>query len=100
MKNYIITERSRKFNSFSFVNGDTKDLKDIWITNCPYKIDSNSLDRLNPKVFNKKSDAYKYLDVQQSTSNNDWSENSHIYKMHGDSKPKWRIEEYDGNLFK
>jgi len=32
--------------------------------------------------------------------NRDWRENDYIYKRYGDSKPKWRIEEYTGNLFR
>jgi hypothetical protein len=100
MKKYVVVERKRKIDGFEFINSDTKDLGEIWITSCPYKINDDSRESLSPLFFEKRSDAVKYKDVQQSQSDKDWRENSYIYKRYGDSKPKWKIEEYKGDLFK
>ena len=52
-----------------------------------------------PLLFESKQDAAKYKNILQSVANEDWAENKHYHKMYGDSKPKWKVEEYNGNLF-
>ena len=100
MKKYIVIERNRKWDSFDFINDDTRDLGDIWHTHCPYKLSDDKKDGLKPMLFENRQDAVRYKNTQQSMSNGDWMENSHIHKMYGDSKPKWKVEEYSGNLFR
>ena len=51
MKKYIVIERNRKWDSFDFINEDTKDLGDIWHTHCPYKLSDNKKDGLKPMLF-------------------------------------------------
>ena len=51
-------------------------------------------------LFESRQDAVRYKNTQQSMANEDWMENRHIHKMYGDSKPKWKVEEYSGNLFR
>jgi hypothetical protein len=86
MKKYIVVERSRNWDSFDFINEDTKNLGDIWHTHCPYKLSDDKKDGLKPMLFER--------------ANEDWMENRHIHKMYGDSKPKWKVEEYSGSLFR
>ena len=99
MKKYIVIERSRTRKAFDFINGDTKSLGDIWHTSCPYELSDDKKVELNPLLFESRQDAVKYKNTQQSVANEDWAENKHFHKMYGDSKPKWKIEEYNGNLF-
>jgi hypothetical protein len=100
MKKYIVVERNRKFNSFDLINEDTTGLDDIWETHIPYKLNVEERSRIKPLIFDNRSDAVKYKDKHQSDWNRDWRENDYIYKRYGDSKPKWKIEEYTGNLFR
>mgnify|MGYP001300294990 FL=1 len=100
MKKYIVIERSRNWDSFDFINEDTKNLGDIWNTHCPYKLSEDKKDGLKPMLFESRQDAVKYKNTQQSRSNKDWNENRDLHKMLGESKPKWKVEEYSGNLFK
>jgi len=99
MKKYIVAERNRSRDAFDFVNEDTTDLGDIWHTHCPYKLDNDQIDRLKPLVFEKRAEAVKYKDTQQSQANHDWRENGYIHKRYGHSKSKWKVEEYNCNLF-
>lgn len=100
MKKYVIVERNRKWNSFDFVNDSTKGLDEIWETHCPYKLSEDEKYRLKPLIFDIRTEAVKYKNKLQSDYNREWSENSYIYKMHGYSKPKWKVEEYFGDLFR
>lgn len=100
MKKYVIVERNRKWNSFDFVNDTTKGLDEIWETHCPYKLSEDEKSRLKPLIFDSRAEAVKYKNKLQSDHNRGWTENSHIYKMYGDSKPKWKVEEYFGDLFR
>ena len=100
MKKYIVIERTRNWDSFDFINEDTKNLGDIWNTHCPYKLSEDKKDGLKPMLFESRQDAVKYKNTQQSRSNKDWNENRDLHKMLGESKPKWKVEEYSGNLFK
>ena len=100
MKKYIVIERSRNWDSFDFINEDTKNLGDIWHTHCPYKLSDDKKGGLRPMLFESRQDAVKYKNTQQSRSNKDWNENRDLHKMLGESKPKWKVEEYSGNLFK
>lgn len=100
MKKYIVVERNRKWDSFDFLNEDTTGLNEIWETHCPYKLSEEEKNRLRPLIFDKRSEAVKYKDKIQSDHNRNWAENSYVYKMYGDSKPKWKVEEYTGELFR
>jgi len=100
MKKYVVVERNRKFNSFDFINEGTKDLGEIWETHCPYSISESEKMGLKPLIFDNRAEAIKYKNKIQSDHNRAWTENSFIYKMYGDSKPKWKVEEYYGNLFR
>ena len=100
MKKYVIVERNRKWNSFDFVNDSTKGLDEIWETHCPYKLSEDEKSRLKPLIFDSRTEAVKYKNKLQSDHNRGWAENSYIYKMYGDSKPKWKVEEYFGSLFR
>lgn len=100
MKKYIIVERNRRWETFDFINDGTTNLDDIWHTTCPYNLNEIERDKLSPLIFDNRSEAIKYKDRQQSYYNNDWKENSYIYKFHGFSKPKWKVEEYTGQLFR
>ncbi len=99
MKKYVVVERSRKCDSFEFVNTETTGLGDIWYSLCPYRVDESTKEKLKPLVFDSKSEATKYKDVQQSIYEKDWFNNSFYYKNMGYSKPKWKVEEYSGDLF-
>lgn len=100
MKKYIVVERNRNWETFDFINESTTNLGDIWHTHCPYKLDDDKKEDLKPRIFNKRSEAVRYKDAQQSSANNDWLENGHIHKIYGQSKPKWKVEEYSGDLFR
>jgi len=100
MKKYIIVERNRRWNAFDFLNESTKGLDEIWETHCPYKVNEDEKSNLKPLIFDNRSEAIKYKDKIQSDYNRDWSENGYIHKMYGDSKPKWKVEEYFGSLFR
>lgn len=100
MKKYIVVERNRKWDSFDLINEDTTGLDDVWETHIPYKLDVEQRDRIKPLIFDDRSEAVKYKNKHQSDWNRDWRENDYIYKRYGDSKPKWKVEEYMGNLFK
>tara|TARA_B100000963_G_scaffold361470_1_gene397062 strand:- start:3115 stop:3417 length:303 start_codon:yes stop_codon:yes gene_type:complete len=99
MSKYIVTERCRKNKSFAFVNEDTKNLENIWITECPYNLPIEKQSELRPLIFQNRQDALKYKQRQQVLANDDWYELQYTYKMYGDSKPKWVVESYKGNLF-
>jgi hypothetical protein len=100
MKKYVIVERYRKRDGFDFINEDTNGITEIWETMVPFNLKEEDKGRLKPKVFDNRSEAVKYKDTRQSQSNADWSENDYIYKRYGDSKPKWKVEEYFGDLFR
>lgn len=100
LKKYIVVERKSRWKTFDFINDDTTGLDDIWHTSCPYKINEDEKDRLRPLIFDNRSEAVKYKDTQQSYSDYDWGNNGYYYKMHGKSKPKWKVEEYNGQLFR
>jgi len=100
MKKYIVVERNRKWDSFDLINEDTNGLGEIWESHIPYKLNIEERDRIKPLIFDNRSEAVKYKDKIQSDHNRGWLENSHIYKMYGDSKPKWKVEEYTGELFR
>ena len=100
MKKYIVIERSRCVKSFDFINKDTKDLGDIWHTHCPYTLSENKKGDLKPLLFESRRDAVKFKNTIQFISNEDWVENGHVHKVYGDSKPKWKVEIYGGDLFK
>jgi hypothetical protein len=99
MKKYVVVERNRKFNTFNFINEGTTDLSEIWETHCPYSISENEKMSLKPLIFDNRTEAIKYKNKIQSDHNRGWAENGYIYKMYGDSKSKWRVEEYYGSLF-
>lgn len=100
MKKYVIVERKRKWNSFDFVNESTIGLDEIWETHCPYKISEDEKSILKPLIFDNRTEAIKYKNKLQSDHNRGWMDSSRIYKMYGDSKPKWKVEEYFGDLFR
>ena len=100
MKKYIVVERNRKWDSFDFLNEDTTGLNEIWETHCPYKLSEEEKNGLRPLIFDNRGEAVKYKDKIQSDYNRNWMENSYVYKMYGDSKPKWKVEEYTGDLFR
>lgn len=100
MKKYIVVERSSRWDTFDFINDGTTGLSDIWHTHCPYKIDESEKSRLAPLVFDSKSDATKYKDAQQSWASHDWDQNGMYHRMYGNKKPKWKVEEYSGELFR
>jgi len=99
MKKYVVIERSKKSDSFEFVNTETTGLGDIWYSVCTYRVDESIKGNLKPLIFNSKSEAVKYKDVQQSIYEKDWFDHYPIYKNMGYSKPKWKVEEYSGDLF-
>lgn len=98
-KKYIVIERNRNWDSFDFINESTTNLGDIWHTHCPYKLEDDKKVGLKPLIFDNRNDAVRYKDTQQASANNDWLENGHIHKIYGQSKPKWKVEIYSGNLF-
>ena len=67
MKKYIVIERNRKWDSFDFINDDTRDLGDIWHTHCPYKLSDDKKDGLKPMLFENRQDA-----VNIKTHNSLW----------------------------
>jgi len=100
MKKYIVVERTRSWDSFNLVNEDTTALNDIWETHVPYKLDEDKKSNIKPLIFDNRPDALKYKNKHQSDSDRDWRENDWIYRRYGDSKPKWKVEVYSGNLFR
>lgn len=98
MKKYVIVERNRKWNSFDFVNESTIGLDEIWETHCPYKISEDEKSRLKPLIFDNRTEAIKYKNKLQSDHNRGRMGNRFL--MWGDSKPKWKVEEYFGDLFR
>lgn len=99
-KRYIITERNRQRDAFHVLNEDTNGLDDIWETHIPYNLKESRKQELRPRIFDSRSDAVKYKNKRQGDSDRDWRENDWMYKSYGDSKPKWAVEEYSGDLFK
>ena len=100
MKKYIVIERNRKRDSFDLINEDTDGLDNIWESHIPYKLNEDEKPNVRPLIFDNRSEAVKYKNKAQSDRDRDWRENDYIYKSFGDLKPKWKIEEYTGNLFK
>ena len=101
MRKYVVVERSRFINSFQFINDETNSLDEIWETISPYKIESEDKKRLSPLIFDNKTDAIKYKNRLQSFYDNDWRNNRKYYRnMVGSVKPKWKVEEYFGDLFR
>jgi len=100
MKKYIVIERNRKQDSFDLVNQDTSGLDDIWETHIPYDLNVDERTNIRPLIFDKRFEAVKYKNKIQLDHNRNWEENKWNYKMYGDSKPKWKVEEYKGELFK
>ena len=94
MKKYIVVDNNSHPDSFDFINEDTTDLDNIWYSTCPYKIEKSELEKIKPLIFENKSVAKLFKNKQQRYSNDDWKKNSHIHKIYGISKPKWRISEY------
>jgi len=99
-KKYIVVERNRKWDYFDLINEDTTDLGDIWESHIPYKLNIEERPNIKPLIFDKRGEAVKYKNKIQSDYNRDWEGNKWNYKMYGDSKPKWRVEEYTGELFR
>ena len=100
MKKYIVVERNRKFDSFDLINEDTDGLDTIWESHIPYHLNEDEKPRVRPLIFDNRSDAVRYKNKAQSDWDREWWENDYIYKRFGDLKPKWKVEEYTGNLFR
>ena len=98
-KKYVVIENNSHSDSFDFINEDTTDLDDIWYSTCPYKIEKSEMEKLKPMLFENRSDAKLFKDMQQRYSNNDWEKNRHIHKTYGYSKPKWKVVKYSEIMF-
>ena len=96
MKKYVVIERTRKLGTLEILNKDTTSLTDIWHTVVSVK----NLINLDYKIltFNNQSEAEKYRKAQQKTYNEDWKKWGHYFKVMGQNKPKWVVEEYT-NVF-
>lgn len=95
-KKYKICEYNRVPSRFSYINNDTTDLKNGWITHANMPNNKESLKEKNvPSVkhFTSKLEAEEYLDVVNNYWLEYWNENQHYYKVNGYKKPQWKIYE-------
>jgi hypothetical protein len=91
-KKYIVKNLHHSRNSIQFINEDTTGLEDIWTTMWPKEKEKD--EDYQPKVFDDLKDAKRYLTEIKRQARSDWSENSHIHRMYGFSKPEWDIYDY------
>jgi hypothetical protein len=97
-KQYIVTERVSKPDSFMMINDDTTALDDIWHSVVPHGFDHE--ESLHPKVFDTKKEAVAYKNRIQSDNLKDWEDITYeIYaKTFGYLKPVWKVEEWKGSV--
>lgn len=89
-KKYKICDYSHTPDMYSYINRDTKNPEDGWVTTVP--IHGKLKEKPTPiKYFYSKSEAQEYLDVIRNYRNNDWEKNQHFYKIKGYKKPVWKI---------
>ena len=95
MKNkyYIADFNSRQSGGYQQLAPDaTKD--NMWVTLVP----PNPVEEIRePKLFETRADAMEWKDRLQAQANEDWQENSHIYKAYGQARPAFKIYKYGGN---
>lgn len=95
-KKYKICDYNHSPHMYYYVNSDSTNPMDGWVTAIPiYKKEIDDLkERPTPvKYFDTKSEAKEYLDVVRSMRLNDWEKNQHIYMVNGYRKPQWKIYE-------
>lgn len=97
-KQYIVTERVSKLDSFMIINDDTTALDDIWHTVVPHGFDDE--ESLHPKVFDTKKEAVAYKNRIQSDNLKKWDDITYeMYAiMSGYKKPAWKVEEWKGSI--
>ena len=99
-KKYKICDYNHYPDQYSYINSDTTNPKDGWVTTVP--IDKKEFNNLKEpptaiKFFSTKSEAKEYLDVIRHYRNNDWDKNQHLYMVSGYKKPQWKIYEVNEN---
>ena len=93
-KKYKICDYNHYPDQYSYINSDTKDPEDGWVTTVP--INKKDFLKLKEtptpiKLFSTKGEAKEYLDIIKHHRNNDWDKNEHIYRVNGYKKPQWKI---------
>ena len=96
-KQYIVTERVSKRDSFKMINDETTTLDDIWHSVVPHGF--NHEESLHPKIFDTKKEAIDYKNKIQSDNLKEWEDITYeIYaKSLGYKKPVWKVEEWKGS---
>ena len=99
-RKYKICDYNHYPDQYSYINSDTKDPKDGWVSTVP--TDNKEFNRLKEKptpmkFFSTKSEAKEYLDVIKHHRNNDWDQNQHLYMVSGYKKPQWKVYEVNEN---
>lgn len=97
-KQYIVTERVSKLDSFMMINDDTTSLDDIWHSVVPHGFDNE--ESLHPKVFDTKKEAVAYKNRIQSDNLKQWEDITYEIYAKGFSyeKPVWKVEEWKGSV--
>jgi len=95
-KKYKICDYNHYPDQYSYINSDTTNPEDGWVTTIP--IDKKEFNKLEEKptpikFFSTKSEAKEYLDVIKHYRNEDWEKNWLFYKLNGYKKPQWKIYE-------
>ena len=89
-KYYIADFASQRDGGWQQLSADA--VKDnLWVSFIPFSCKDIPV----PKLFEKRADAVEWKDRLQAQYNSDWRENSHIHKMYGQSKPKFKIYKYE-----
>jgi hypothetical protein len=87
---YKICDYNHTPDMVSYINSDTKNPQEGWVTNIP--IHGKLKQKPTPiKYFSTKSEAKEYLDSIRKQRINDWEKNEVFYKLNGYKKPVWKI---------
>ena len=100
-KKYKICDYNHMPDMCSYINSDTTEPKDGWVTNIP--INNKEFNKIKEpptpiKFFSTKSEAKEYLDIIRHYRNTDWDKNQHLYMVSGYKKPQWKIYEVNEAL--
>lgn len=93
-KKYKICEYNHIPDMVSYINEDTKNPQEGWVTTVPIhrKFSKTIKEKPTPiKYFSSKSEAQEYLDSIKKHRINDWFKHEHYYKSNGYKKPMWKI---------
>jgi hypothetical protein len=95
-KKYKICDYNHYPDEYSYINIDSTDPANGWVTNVPMSEKELAKFEEKPtpiKYFSSKSEAKEYLDIIRKYRNDDWEKNQIYYKIKGYKKPQWKIYE-------